>query len=59
MAAPVKNIFAKNNRGILLDVVVFVLQLILIRLLTRYFIELIHRASGHRIEGLLYPSLKT
>jgi ABC-type phosphate transport system permease subunit len=46
MAAPVKNIFAKNNRGILLDVLVFVLQLILIRLLTRYFIELIQRASA-------------
>lgn len=46
MAAPSKNIFAKNNRGILLDVVVFVLQLILIRLLTRYFIELIRRASA-------------
>lgn len=46
MAAPVKNIFAKNNRGILLDVVVFVLQLILIRLLTRYFIELIRLASA-------------
>ena len=46
MAAPVKNIFAKNNRGILLDVVVFVLQLLLIRLLTRYFIELIRRASA-------------
>jgi hypothetical protein len=46
MAAPLKNIFAKNNRGILLDVVVFVLQLILIRLLTRYFLELIRRASA-------------
>lgn len=46
MAAPFKNIFAKHNRGILLDVLVFVLQLILIRLLTRYFIELIHRASA-------------
>jgi hypothetical protein len=46
MAAPLKNIFTQNNRGILLDVVVFVLQLILLRLLTRYFIELIHRASA-------------
>lgn len=46
MPAPVKNIFAKNNRGILLDVVVFVLQLMLIRLLTRYFIELVRRASA-------------
>jgi hypothetical protein len=41
-----KTIFAPNNRGILLDVLVFVLQLILIRLLTRYFIELIGRASA-------------
>ena len=49
MAAPVKNIFAKNNRGILLDVVVFVLQLILIRLLTGYFIELIRRASAAEV----------
>ena len=47
---PVKNIFAKNNRGILLDVVVFVLQLILIRLLTGYFIELIQRASADDYE---------
>ncbi len=46
MPAPVKNIFAANNRGILLDVVVFVLQLILIRLLARYFIELVRRASA-------------
>jgi hypothetical protein len=46
MAAPIKNIFAKNNRGILLDVMVFVLQLVLIRLLTRYFIELTQRASA-------------
>ena len=42
----VKNIFAETNRGILLDLVVFVLQLVLIRLLTRYFIELIRRASA-------------
>jgi hypothetical protein len=41
-----KTIFAPNNRGILLDVLVFVLQLILIRLLTRYFIELMQRASA-------------
>lgn len=46
MASPVKNIFAQNNRGILLDVVVFVLQLILIRLSTGYFIELVRRASA-------------
>lgn len=46
MPSPFKNIFAQNNRGILLDVLVFVLQLILIRLLTRYFIELIQRASA-------------
>lgn len=46
MTAPFKNIFAGNNRGLLLDVVVFALQLTLIRLSTRYFIELVQRAAA-------------
>jgi hypothetical protein len=41
-----KKILAANNRGILLDVVVFVLNVILIRLLVRAFIELLRRASA-------------
>jgi hypothetical protein len=42
----VKNIFAQTNRGVLLDVVVFALNLMLMRLLTKYFIELVRLASA-------------
>lgn len=42
----VKNIFAHTNRGVLLDVVVFVLNLILMSLLAKYFIELVRLASA-------------
>jgi hypothetical protein len=41
-----KNILARSNRGILLDVVVFVLQIVLLRLLVRYFVALLQRASA-------------
>jgi hypothetical protein len=38
---PARNILAVRNRGVLLDVLVFVLHLLLMRLLTRYFIQLV------------------
>ncbi len=41
-----KDIFARHNRGVLLDVVVFVLNLILMSLLARYFVELVRLASA-------------
>src|SRR5436305_13944278 len=46
LPANVKQLFAKRNRGILLDVVVFALNVILIRLLTRSFVGLIQRGFG-------------
>jgi hypothetical protein len=39
-------LFAQRNRGVLLDIVVFVLNVVLIRLLTRAFIELLRRAAS-------------
>lgn len=39
------NILAKENRGLLLDLVVFVLNIILMRWLTGYFLELVHLAN--------------
>lgn len=44
----VKNIFAETNRGLLLDVVVFVLNIILMRRLTAYFIELVRAPTDDR-----------
>jgi hypothetical protein len=43
----VKNIFAHTNRGVLLDIVVFALNLFLMRLLTGYFISLVRLASAN------------
>jgi hypothetical protein len=40
------NLFAKNNRGLLLDIVVFVANIFLMRLLTRQFIELFSQVSA-------------
>jgi hypothetical protein len=40
------NILAKHNRGLLLDLIVFVLNVFLMQWLTRYFIELIQIASA-------------
>ena len=40
------NILAKHNRGLLLDVVVFVLNIFLMRWLTGYFIDLVQLASA-------------
>lgn len=42
----VKNIFAETNRGILFDVVIFVVNLVLTNLLTRNFVELVQLASA-------------
>ncbi len=40
------NILAKENRGLLLDIVVFVLNIVLMRWLTGYFLQLIQLANG-------------
>jgi hypothetical protein len=40
------NILAKENRGLLLDVVVFVLNIVLMRWLTGYFLQLVQLANG-------------
>jgi len=45
MSSP-PNIFALHNRGLLLDVVVFVLNIFLMRWLTGYFLELMQLASA-------------
>jgi len=39
------NILAKENRGLLLDIVVFVLNIVLMRWLTGYFLDLVHLAN--------------
>src|SRR5829696_7570359 len=41
-----KVLLAKHNRGLLLDIVVFVLNIFLMRRLTGYFIELFQLASN-------------
>jgi hypothetical protein len=40
------NILAKENRGLLLDIVVFVLNIVLMRWLTGYFLDLVQLANG-------------
>jgi hypothetical protein len=40
------NIFAEDNRGLLLDLVVFILNIFLMRRLTGYFIELVQLVSA-------------
>ena len=40
------NIFAKHNRGLLLDIVVFLLNIILMQWLTGYFIQLVQLVSA-------------
>ena len=40
------NILAKENRGLLLDIVVFVLNIVLMRWLTGYFLQLVQLANG-------------
>lgn len=41
-----KDLLAKQNRGLLLDIVVFILNIFLMRWLTSYFIELVQLASA-------------
>jgi hypothetical protein len=45
MSSP-PNILAEKNRGLLLDIVVFVLNIFLMRSLTRYFMELVQLVSA-------------
>lgn len=47
MSSP-SNIFAEHNRGLLLDIVVFILNLFLMRWLTRYFIQFVQLASAEQ-----------
>jgi hypothetical protein len=47
-----KNIFARRNRGILLDVVVFLLNLILLRVVTSLALNLAHQAEENTIAKL-------
>lgn len=42
------NILAKENRGLLLDIVVFVLNIVLMRWLTGYFLQLVHLANEEK-----------
>ena len=42
----IANLFAKTNRGLLLDVFVFVMNVFLMRLLTKQFIDLFSRVSA-------------
>jgi hypothetical protein len=41
-----RNILARRNRGVLLDVLVFVVNLVLMRLLTDYFIQIVRLAGA-------------
>jgi hypothetical protein len=42
-----RNILSRGNRGVLLDVTVFVLNLVVMRMLTRYFVGLVRLASAN------------
>ena len=47
-------IFRRSNRGLLLDIVVFVLNVFLMRLLAGYFLDIAGRASnGDELSGFL------
>jgi len=50
-------LFAKTNRGLLLDIVVFILNIFLMRLLTRQFIELFSQVSDENPEAQLLIGL--
>jgi hypothetical protein len=49
----VRNVLAETNRGLLLDIVVFVTNLGLMGLMTNYFIEVIRRASENERDSQL------
>lgn len=56
------NLFAKTNRGLLLDIVVFILNIFLMRLLTRQFIDLFSQVSAENplaklILGLIFAAM--
>ncbi|HSS21315.1 MAG TPA: hypothetical protein VLL54_14670 [Pyrinomonadaceae bacterium] len=44
--SPLANLFARANRGLLLDVIIFVLNIFLMRLLTKQFINLLSQMDG-------------
>ena len=55
-------LFAQTNRGLLLDIVVFILNIFLMRLLTRQFIDLFNQVSAENplaklILGLIFAAL--
>lgn len=47
-----RNLFAKTNRGLLLDILVFVLNIFLMRLLTRQFIDLFAQVDENPLAKL-------
>jgi hypothetical protein len=60
--SPFKRLFAKTNRGLLLDIVVFILNIFLMRLLTRQFIDLFSQVSAENplaklILGLIFAAM--
>jgi len=55
-------LFAQTNRGLLLDIVVFILNIFLMRLLTRQFIDLFNQVSAENplaklILGLIFAAM--
>jgi hypothetical protein len=56
------NLFARTNRGLLLDIVVFILNLFLMRLLTAQFIDLFNQVSAENplaklVLGLIFAAM--
>jgi hypothetical protein len=59
---PFKRLFAETNRGLLLDIVVFILNIFLMRLLTAQFIDLFSQVSAENplaelILGLIFAAM--
>ena len=60
--SPFKRLFAETNRGLLLDIVVFILNIFLMRLLTAQFIDLFSQVSAESplaklILGLIFAAM--
>ncbi len=60
--SPLKTLFARTNRGLLLDIVVFILNIFLMRLLSRQFIDLFSQVSAENpvaklILGLIFAAM--
>ena len=60
--SPLKTLFARTNRGLLLDIVVFIFNIFLMRLLTRQFIDLFSQVSAENpvaklILGLIFAAM--